>query len=197
MQKFNGVTNDTQVLQSSGCWPFLSRSTSNAYLCALHVRRAQWPPAARLALGPISSRRALCSARALGFWRCFCSRKAGAQIAFTLIFFVAEHPQRKPRKSRRLQCVRLRSRNRESCCFHLCARFFCTPGSRGRRGLLLRVFFSRSRRDDSARLVSDPRTCGDEKHQREWALVLGDAWNDVWCLLVGALGISERRSGRT
>jgi hypothetical protein len=63
----------------------------------------------------------------------------------------------------------------ESCCFHHCARFFCTSGSRGRRGLLLRVFFSRSRRDDSARLVSDPRTCGDEKHQSEWTLVLGDA----------------------
>jgi hypothetical protein len=139
------------------------------------VRRAQWPPAARLALGPISSRRALCSARALGFWRCFCSRKAGAQIAFTLIFFVAGHPQRKPRKGRRLQCVRLRSRNRESCCFHLCARFFCTPGSRGRRGLLLRFFVAECRRDDSARLVSDSRTGGDETHQSEWALVLGGA----------------------
>jgi hypothetical protein len=41
--------------------------------------------------------------------------------------------------------------------------------------LLLRVFISGSRRYDSARLVSDPRTGGDETHQSEWALVLGDA----------------------
>ena len=139
------------------------------------MRRAQRPPAARLALSPISLRRALYSARALIFLRCFCLRKAGAQSHVHIHICRCRTPQKKTRTGRRLQRVRLRSRNMESCCFHHCARFFCTPGSRGRRGLLLRVFFSRSRRDDSARLVSDPRTCGDEKHQREWALVLGDA----------------------
>ena len=88
------------------------------------------------------------------------------------------------RTGRRLQRVRLRSRNMESCCFHHCARFFCTPGSRGRRGLLLRFFVAECRRDDSARLVSDSRTGGDETHQSEWALVLGDAgvhFLRCWC----------------
>ena len=39
----------------------------------------------------------------------------------------------------------------------------------------MRVLVAGSRRDDSARLVSDSRTGGDETHQSEWALVLGDA----------------------
>ena len=41
--------------------------------------------------------------------------------------------------------------------------------------MLLRFFVAECRRDDSARLVSDPRIGGDETHQSEWALVLGDA----------------------